>query len=258
MKKMNFHSGIATAKIFLIGTTSLFTASLFAQTQPSTPAQQPAASTPHHRSHSKAKPAAATPKVEEPPVPKTLPSLFDQPPQPATITLSNKTLTIHADNSSLTAILQQVSSTSGMQIDGLPRDQRVFGVYGPGEPHAVISSLLNGSGYNIVMLGQTADGTPRQLTLTPRNATPAGQTNRPMNAPNNDDDSEEDTQPPPQEPANEPPPQPNSERPTPNSVRTPQQMMQELQQMRQQQMQQQQQQTQQQPQQTPDNATPPQ
>ncbi|WP_446743297.1 hypothetical protein [Silvibacterium acidisoli] len=257
MKKMNFHFGNVTGRMLLIGTASLFTASLCAQPQQpagSAAAQQPAANAPHHRHH--AKPVAATPKPEEPPVPKVLPSLFDQPAQPATISLSNGTLTIHADNSSLTAILQQVSTTSGMHIEGLSRDQRIFGVYGPGDPHAVISSLLNGSGYNIVMLGQTADGAPRQLTLTPRNAAPAGAASRPMNsaAANADEDAgDEDTQPQQPEPAPEQP-QPASERPTPNSVRTPQQMMQELQQMRQQQMQQQQQQQQQ----TPDNAAPPQ
>ena len=102
--------------------------------------------------------------------PTSAPSLLDKPPKPATVNLAGGHLTIQADNSSLMDILGQVTAASGMAVEGLGVDQRIFGSYGPGEPHEVLSALLHGSGYNMVMLGQTAAGAPRQLTLSPRGA----------------------------------------------------------------------------------------
>ena len=207
------------------------------QTQPQptpAPAAAPAPSTP---------PAAGFAQL-------TPPSLSDKPPQPATVNLAPGRLAIHADNSSLTEILHQLTKDSGMTVDGLGADQRIYGSYGPGDPQEVISSLLDGSGYNIVMLGRTETGTPKQLSLTPRGARPAsnGPSNRVQEAPQEDDTEEEVQQPPP--PETPPAPQPPQGNPQQNGVRTPQQMLQELQQMRQQQLQQQlqQQQQQQQPQ----------
>jgi hypothetical protein len=150
-------------------------------------------------------------------------------------------LTIQADNSSLMDILGQVTAASGMTVEGLGQDQRIFGSYGPGEPHEVLSALLHGSGYNMVMLGQTTAGAPRQLTLSPRGA---GVSNNGPGRPTqtNPDDEEDEVQ---TQPVPEPPPPPANPQqqgpPTQSGVRTPQQMLQELQQMRQQQQQQQQQ-----------------
>lgn len=117
-------------------------------------------------------PAAASPA--KPPVaaqPATAPSLLDHPAKPAKVTLVSGNLTIDANNSTLTDILQQVSSAGGMQVKGLQdgsADQRIFGSYGPGKPRDVLTSLLNGSGYNFLMVGQTSSGAPRQLALTAR------------------------------------------------------------------------------------------
>ncbi len=193
-------------------------------------------------------PAAATPL----PSAVAAPSLLDQPAQPAKVDLAAGKLTIKADNSSLSAILQQVSTSAGMTVDGLSKDERVFGTYGPGDPREILSSLLDGSGYNVVMFGKTTLGTPSQLALSTRGAAlPSGSEVRRAAIVQNQEDEEEpaptqyqDTPPPPQ--AN---PQPGPGGPTtPNGgVRTPQQMLQELQQMRQQPQQQQQQQDQQQP-----------
>jgi hypothetical protein len=173
-----------------------------------------------------------------------LPSLLDKPAKPAQIHLDDGRLAIEADNSSLSEILHQVSQSSGMTVEGLGQDQRIFGSYGPGDPHEVLSALLTGSGYNVVMLGQTAKGSPRQLTLTQRGAgVPTGPSNRPTQA-SQDDDVEDEPQ-----PQQSPDPGPSLQSPQnnpnsgqPNGVRTPQQMLQELQQMRQQQQQLQQQQ----------------
>ena len=175
--------------------------------------------------------------------PTAAPSLLDKPPKPATVNLATGHLTIQADNSSLIDILGQVTAASGMTVEGLGQDQRIFGSYGPGEPHEVLSALLHGSGYNMVMLGQTAAGAPRQLTLSPRGA---GVSNngpgRPTQTNQDDEEDEVQTQPVPEPPP--PPANPQQGPPTQNGVRTPQQMLQELQQMRQQQQQQQQQQPQ--------------
>src|ERR1700744_569995 len=48
--------------------------------------------------------------------------------RPASVTLASGKLTIAADNSDLGAILQQIAHDSGMKIDGLGDNSRVFGV----------------------------------------------------------------------------------------------------------------------------------
>jgi hypothetical protein len=214
---------------------------------------QPPGTFPHpHRQHAQvaATPVSATVPAAAPvATPTTAPSLLDQPAQPAKVSLDAGHLAIQADNSNLSDILRQVSTASGMTVDGLGQDdrgQRIFGSYGPGDPHAVLSALLDGSGYNVMMLGETAAGTPRQLTLTPRGAAKASNGPNRLAAPVQDDDSEDEVQQqPPQQPDPQPVVTPAPANPTPapqNGVRTPQQMLQELQQMRQQQQQQQDQQ----------------
>jgi hypothetical protein len=220
---------------------------------------QPPGTFPHaHHQHSQgtaaATPAAATAPAPAPvaapaPAPTTAPSLLDQPAQPAKVSLDAGHLAIQADNSNLSDILRQVSTASGMTVDGLGQDdrsQRIFGSYGPGDPHAVLSALLDGSGYNVMMLGETTAGTPRQLTLTPRGAAKASNGPNRLATPVQDDDSEDEVQqqPPPQsDPQPAATPAPANPTATPqNGVRTPQQMLQQLQQMRQQQQQQQDQQ----------------
>ena len=189
-----------------------------------------------------AKPAAIVPVSATIPQP-TRPSLLDKPAEPARIELASGRLTIHADNSSLDEILRHLTADSGMTVDGLGADQRVFGTYGPGDPQEVLFKLLDGSGYNVVMLGRTANGTPKQLALSPRTkGLPNNGPSRPQPVAqddDNDDEYQQQQQPPAEMPA--PPQSPPENRP-PNGARTPQQMLQELQMMRQQQLQQQQQQ----------------
>ncbi len=52
------------------------------------------------------------------------------------MTAAKNQLTVKAENSSLTQILHQVSSPTGMRLDGLSGDERVFGSFGP-ERHAM-------------------------------------------------------------------------------------------------------------------------
>jgi hypothetical protein len=171
------------------------------------------------------------------------PSMLDKPAQPAKVDLAQGHLAIHADNSSLIEIMHQLTAAGGMTVDGLNKDQRIFGTYGPGDPQEVISDLLDGSGYNVVMLGRTDAGTPKQVTLTLRvgglSNSSGAMRPQPMNQ--QDDDADEEPQ---QQPIIAPPPENQIQQQAPQQpgggVRTPQQMLQELQQMRQQQMQQQQ------------------
>lgn len=139
---------------------------LFAQTaapsKPSAPQQAPA-----HKHHRKAK-AAPVAEPPPPPQPTVAPNLLEQPAAPATVTTGNNELTVKADNSSLAQILHQVSSKTGMKLDGMSSDERVFGSFGPAAPREVLTALLNGTSYNLIMVGDLPNGAPRELLLSRR------------------------------------------------------------------------------------------
>lgn len=122
------------------------------------------------------KPSPSVPLASASPV-----SVLGQPAEPATVTLTSGELTIKANNSSLAEILNQIAKAGGMSVDGLQDvgyvDQRIFGTYGPGQPREVLSRLLDGCGFNVIMLGMTPAGTPKTLSLSPRAA--GGPTNPP-------------------------------------------------------------------------------
>jgi len=150
-------------------------------------------------------------------------------PSPATITWDSHGLRIEAENSSLAQILDDVAATTGAQVDGMGNDQRIFGAYGPGLTRDVLSQLLQGTGYNVLMVGDQGQGTPRQIVLSSKDgtATPGSSA---KSAANDDDDADTD------EPQQATPPPPARPNPVIQS-HNPQQMMQDMQQ-RQQQMQQ--------------------
>jgi hypothetical protein len=158
-------------------------------------------------------------------------------------------LHIAATNSSLHQILNEVSTATGAKVEGMGADERVFGEFGPGEARDVLSQLLNGSGYNVLMIGDQGEGTPRQIVLSARHS---GKDPGASNRPNPNQDAQDDEAPEQPEVEEQPPQPPLINRPPmipqgpPGAPRTPQQVLQELQQ-RQQQMQDQQQQQQQQP-----------
>jgi hypothetical protein len=117
-----------------------------------------------------------------------------------------------------------------MQIEGLGADERVFGTFGPGAPRDVIADLLNGTAYNVVLLGDLNNGAPRQLILTPASRSGAAPAPATAAQANNDDAANEpEPEPPPPEPQ-QPPPTPPPGTP---GVRTPQQLFEQLQRMRQ-------------------------
>ena len=189
------------------------------------------------KAHFIAKPAAATPAA--PPAPAKPDWPIDGQPVPARVTWDSSGLRIDAKNSSLKQILDDVATATGTRIQGMGADQRIFGDYGPGTARDVLSQILNGSGYNILMIGDQGQGVPRQIELTARHALTTPATASAPSPGNSDDDSAdnsdvEDT--PPQPPQIPPVIRPGFGPVAP--MRTPQQVMQELQE-RQRQMQQQ-------------------
>jgi hypothetical protein len=227
-----------------------------AQTQTPPAAQTAQAARTHKLTHPHKKHAAATPTPAAPEVPAAVipatptepedpPFPIDDKPAPATITWDSKGLRIDATNSSLEQILTDVSAAIGAKVEGLNVDQRVFGAFGPGPARDVLSQLLQGSGYNVLMVGDQGQGTPRRIVLTSPH--PSGTTPAATPAQDGDEESDAEEQPPqPPEPPNRPGFPPGM------PGRTPQQM-QELMRQRQQMMQQQRQQNQPQPANAPQN-----
>lgn len=179
-------------------------------------------------------------------------------PSPASVVWDANGLRINASNSSLQQILGEVSTETGTKVEGLSADQRVYGAYGPGNARDVLSQLLQGSGYNVLLAGDIGQGTPREVVLSPRLSNPNGApNNNAMNRPQQEGDEDvpepPDEQPPIQNPQVQNGPRPGFGPGGPGGpVRTPQQVMEEMQQrqiLQQQQLQEQQQQQQQNPQQ---------
>jgi hypothetical protein len=159
-------------------------------------------------------------------------------PSSATVTWDSHGLSITAANSSLSQILHQISTETGATLEGLGKDERIFGVYGPGQARDVISQLLDGSSYNVLMVGDVGQGTPRHIVLLPRSSggTPPASTGQPQ--PNaEDEDAEPEQQAEQPEP---PPPPPQQQQPAPPNgapampVRSQQELIQQLQQRQQQ------------------------
>jgi hypothetical protein len=187
--------------------------------------------------------AGSIPQQQSPAAPAAPVNMLQQPAQDAKIVFTNNTLSIQAENSSLAAILHQFSTTSGMRVTGLGNDERVFGTFGPGTPRDVLADLLNGTAYNLVLLGDLSNGAPRELILSPGthggDAPAVAAAAAPAAVEESAPEPEDVPQPPPPPDVS---PAPTTETPGTPGVRTPQQLFEQLQQMRQQQQQQQQQQ----------------
>ena len=156
-------------------------------------------------------------------------------------------LRIVASNSSLAQILKDVSAKTGAALEGMRQDERIFGSYGPAPARDVLSQLLDGSGYNVLLIGDQGQDTPRRIVLSARPSGTAQPPGNPNPGASNDEETEADQQQPPEtppEPARQIPPPPG---PPGVPVHTPQQILQDMQQR------QQQPQQPQQPQQNPQN-----
>jgi hypothetical protein len=167
-------------------------------------------------------------------------------PSPASVVWDATGLRINASNSSLQQILSEVSTETGTKVEGMGADQRVYGVYGPGQARDVLSQLLQGSGYNVLLAGDIGQGAPRQIVLSPRQKATGGAqaANRPQQD-QDEDVSEQQEEPQQPQPPIQPPQTQIPVRPGfggPNGpIRTPQQVMEEMQQRQLLQQQQQQQ-----------------
>lgn len=200
----------------------------------------------HKRVHPQKKPAATVSAPQPPPPPApVLPPPPDwptnDPPAAATVVYDSRGLFILASNSSLAQILKDVSTDTGAKVEGLgadPRmtDQRIFGTYGPGPARDVLSQLLDGSGYNILLVGDRGQGTPRRIVLSAKGGSAAQTAANNAPAQPSSDDTDTD-QPAPEPEVEQPPPPPPSPTGPPVPIRTPQQIMQEVQQRQQQQQQ---------------------
>lgn len=192
---------------------------------------------PAHRKRHKEKPSPATPApvavVQAPPRPDWP---VNDPSQPAHVKWDGSQLTVTASNASLSQVLHEVSSATGLKVEGLDgsRDQRIFGSFGPAPARDVLNQVLDGSGYNVILLGDTGAGAPRELLL----AAQTGGAKSPANAARGNVGG----QPAEEEPAEEPEPeQPEPQRPQqgppPPGVRPAQQYLQDLRNQQQQQQQ---------------------
>lgn len=163
----------------------------------------PAAGSTPKPMHKRKRPSPAHPTVAPPAAPiAPAPMTPAEPPKPdwpayakpaeAAIVWDSKGLRIDAANSSLEQILKDVSTATGAKIEGLAADQRVFGQYGPGQARDVLSQLLLGSGYNVLMIGDQGQGAPRQVLLTVRQAAGAQPAARPALAASTDEDEAEE------------------------------------------------------------------
>jgi hypothetical protein len=210
---------------------------------PPIPAQTAAtASPPHtpatHRAHP-AKPSPSVLAAQPAPAPPSAPKQPDwpanDPPAQANVVWDSHGLSIQAANSSLDQILKDVSTETGARVEGFSKDQRIFGSYGPGSTREVLSQLLDGSGYNLLMVGGRSADDPLHVVLSTRpvGAPPPVEPSSRAEA-DNDIAPEEPEQQQPQPPVPIPARMDNNPAQQP---RTPQQIMQEMLQRQQQQQQ---------------------
>jgi hypothetical protein len=186
--------------------TQLTTAQAAATTaQPST-----AHKTTHRHKHAVKTPAhpivpeaAALPAAPPAPVMPLWPA--NEKPVEAAVSWDSHGLRISAANSSLRQILNDVATATGVTVEGIEADQRIFGVYGPGKARDVLSQLLHGTSYNVLMIGDQGEGTPREIVLSARNRG-TGSTAVAANPALKGDDDDADTDDQPQQPQQQMPP----------------------------------------------------
>lgn len=131
----------------------------------------------HHKSH-KAKPVKQMVLPPLPPGPLPQVPLDQLPAVPPQVSYQSGNLTIVAENSTLGDILREVRKRTGASID-VPGNatERVATRLGPGPARDILTTLLNGTSFNYVMVGSPNDPTTlASVVLTPRPAGGAVQT----------------------------------------------------------------------------------
>jgi len=181
-------------------------------------------------------------------------TLAESPAIPPKVSYGNGQLTIVAQNSTLGDVLRAVRTQTGATMDIPPTaTERVVAHLGPGPAREVMAALLNGSHFNYVILGSTADPTAvQQIILTPKQGEQGAAANpEPRRQPEQQAEEETAEEPAADDSANDaenqdqsqPEEQP-AQQPAPPAVKSPEELLRELQlqQQMQQQLQQQQQQ----------------
>jgi hypothetical protein len=154
------------------------------------------------------KAAAATETPQPPPAPLTPEQMAPTPPH---VTYQNGLLTIDARNSTLSQVLRSVQAQTGASIEmpSSAANDRVVMQLGPGRPQDVLNTLLNGSKFNYIILGTTADpGAVQKVILTTRQSASATVNTAQNNGPGQ---VQPQYQPPPDEPQDEEMPAPEAE-----------------------------------------------
>jgi hypothetical protein len=155
-------------------------------------------------SHTLNTPAQSTPATPAPPQPEVPKWPVNQKADPASVVWDSHGLRIEATNSSLEQILSDFSADTGAKVEGLDNDQRIFGTFGPGSAREVLAQLLEGSGYNFLIIGDQGQGTPRQIVLSVRTASNPLQAGKTPSPNDEDEVDEQPQQPQPQEIPNRP------------------------------------------------------
>jgi hypothetical protein len=157
-----------------------------------------------------APPAGAGPTIVAPTPPPPPPP----PPQPKMrVAFRNGQLSIWADRASLAEVLREVHRLTGASITIPPGAERqpVFVNLGPGSPRQVLTSLLHGSPYNVILVGSGNDLSQiTSVILSPRGAEgvdlPANYSPAPIAQAPQEVQSEPPPPPPDDNPQSEPPP----------------------------------------------------
>ncbi|MFI5116551.1 MAG: hypothetical protein ACHP8B_07610 [Terriglobales bacterium] len=122
-----------------------------------------------HAHRKKTAPAVETP--QPPPAPLTPEQMSPTPPQ---VTYQNGLLTIDARNSTLSQVLRAVQARTGASVEmpSSAANERVMMQVGPGRARDVLSTLLNGSKFDYVILGMadTPGGVQKVILITRQNA----------------------------------------------------------------------------------------
>jgi hypothetical protein len=203
------------------------------------------------------KPQPAAEVTQVPPRP---PTLEQQPPAAPQVTYKNGQLTIDSRNATLSQVLHSVQAQTGASVEIPPGagNERVVATLGPGQPKDVLASLLNGSKFNYVILGEANNPGAVQKVILMASvgattgtsvATTAQNTPLPPQQPQAveppEDDYQQTSEPEVENQQTPGPTLPGGENLQPDVInpagRTPEQMLQELQRMQQQQQQMQQQ-----------------
>jgi hypothetical protein len=118
------------------------------------------------KSKSRAKKSEPVAEVAQtPPVP---PTLEQQPPAAPQVTYKNGQLSIDSRNATLSQVLRSVQAQTGASVE-MPSgagSERVVATLGPGQPKDVLASLLEGSKFNYVILGEAnSPGSVKKVIL---------------------------------------------------------------------------------------------